>query len=333
MALLRHFLLLLALAVQAAAASAVPPPLQLHFYARSCPRAEAIVRRVVRRRAAQDRSVLPALIRLHFHDCFVRGCDGSVLIDSTPSNAAEKEAPPNLTLRMLDVIDDVKAVVEKACPGVVSCADIVALAARDAAAMAGRVRYELPTGRRDGTVSSAAEVNLPSPSVSFAEALSAFRSIGLGVVDLTTLLGSHTMGFCHCGLIMDRLYNYNNTGASYPTMDAGLLATLRHRCPPHTVTPQNESHDAIVPMNLVAPLGPFGLDNSLYPSVLAGRAVLQIDQELTSSGKARRIAAMFAAQPRNFQRHFARSMVKLGSVNVLTGRQGEVRLNCRRVNS
>jgi peroxidase len=134
-----------------------------------------------------------------------------VLIDSTPGHPAEKDAPPNLTLRMLDVIDDAKAAVEKSCPGVVSCADIVALAARDAAAMAGKVRYELPTGRRDGTASSAAEVNLPSPSASFAEALSAFRSIGLGVLDLTTLLGSHTMGFCHCGLIMGRLYGYNRT--------------------------------------------------------------------------------------------------------------------------
>jgi peroxidase len=118
-----------------------------------------------------------------------------VLIDSMPGRApAEKDAPPNLTLRMLDVIDDVKAAVEAACPGVVSCADIVALAARDAAAMAGSVHYDLPTGRRDGTVSSAAEVNLPSPSVSFAEALSAFRSIGLGVVDLTTLLGTLKCG-------------------------------------------------------------------------------------------------------------------------------------------
>lgn len=137
------------------------------------------------------------------------------------------------------------------------------------------------------------------------------------------------MGFCHCSLITDRLYNFNGTGGSDPAMGAGLLSTLRDRCPP-----QNETtHDAIVPMNLVAPLGPFGLDNSFFPTVLAGRAVLQIDQELTSSGMARRIAAIFAARPRNFRKQFARSMVKLGSVNVLTGEQGEVRLNCRRVNS
>jgi peroxidase len=113
-------------------------------------------------------------------------------VDSVGGNVAEKEADPNLTLRMLDVIDDVKAALETACPGVVSCADIIGLAARDAAAMAGRVRYQLPTGRRDGTVSSAAEVHLPSPSVSFADALSAFSNIGLDVVDLTTLLGRCT---------------------------------------------------------------------------------------------------------------------------------------------
>jgi peroxidase len=117
-------------------------------------------------------------------------------------------------------------------------------------------------------------------------------------------------------------------------MDPGLLAVLRRRCPPHTVTtPQNESRDAVVPMNFVAPLGPFGLDNAFYPSVLAGRAVLQIDQKLASSVIARRIVAMFATRPGNFRRQFARSMVKLGSVNVLTGSQGEVRLNCRRFNS
>ncbi|KAK1694915.1 hypothetical protein QYE76_011612 [Lolium multiflorum] len=214
-----------------------PPPPALHFYAQSCPRAETIVRQVVQHRAAQDRSVLPALIRLQFHDCFVRGCDGSVLIDSAGGNVAEKEADPNLTLRMLDVIDDVKAALETACPGVVSCADIIGLAARDAAAMAGRVRYQLPTGRRDGTVSSAAEVHLPSPSVSFADALSAFSNIGLDVVDLTTLLGSHTMGFCHFMFVMDRLYDFKKTGTPDQTMDAGLRASLQGSCPPHTVTP------------------------------------------------------------------------------------------------
>lgn len=60
-----------------------------------------------------------------------QGCDGSVLLNSTSTNQAEKEALPNQTLRDFYVIDAIKSAVEKKWPGVVSCADILALAARD----------------------------------------------------------------------------------------------------------------------------------------------------------------------------------------------------------
>ncbi|CAK9169909.1 unnamed protein product [Ilex paraguariensis] len=148
--------------------------LELHFYRNSCPQAELLVKRILQQHFSTDPSLPAGLLRLHFHDCFIRGCDGSILIDSTDANVAEKEAPPNLTFKGFEVIDEIKVELEKQCKRIVSCADILALAARDGVAFAGGAAYALPTGR---------------PSSSAADALKAFQNISLDIDDLTTLLG------------------------------------------------------------------------------------------------------------------------------------------------
>ncbi|VAI25157.1 unnamed protein product [Triticum turgidum subsp. durum] len=108
--------------------------LQVGYYDTLCPAAEIIVQQEVSKGVSGSPGTAAGLLRLHFHDCFV-SCDGSVLLDSTAGNQAEKDAPPNSSLRGFEVIDAAKTRLEQACYGVVSCADVLAFAARDALAL------------------------------------------------------------------------------------------------------------------------------------------------------------------------------------------------------
>uniref|UniRef100_I1QYJ4 Peroxidase n=1 Tax=Oryza glaberrima TaxID=4538 RepID=I1QYJ4_ORYGL len=125
--------ILLVAAVLVAGAAVSNAQLKVGFYSKSCPTAESTVASAVRQFADADSTILPALVRLQFHDCFVKGCDGSVLIKGVGNNA-EVNNNKHQGLRGLDVVDSIKQQLESECPGVVSCADIVVLASRDAIA-------------------------------------------------------------------------------------------------------------------------------------------------------------------------------------------------------
>lgn len=62
----------------------------------------------------------------------MQGCDGSVLLDDTATLIGEKQADQNVnSLKGFDLVDKIKQKLEAECPGVVSCADLLAIGARD----------------------------------------------------------------------------------------------------------------------------------------------------------------------------------------------------------
>nr|GMC88478.1 cationic peroxidase 1-like [Ipomoea batatas] len=107
------------------------------FYSKTCPNALSIIKTAVANAVELEARMGASLLRLHFHDCFVNGCDASILLDDTANFTGEQSAGPNLSIRGLDVIDNIKIELEKSCPNIVSCADIVAVAARDSVLASG----------------------------------------------------------------------------------------------------------------------------------------------------------------------------------------------------
>ncbi|XP_022722873.1 probable peroxidase 61 [Durio zibethinus] len=315
--------------VDVEAATSLQPPVKLvwHYYRmhNRCREAEVYVRHEVELFYKKDKTIAPKLVHLLYSDSFVTGCDGSILLDGPNS---EKTAPQNMGLGGFVYIDKIKTVLEDRCPGVVSCADILNLAARDAVHLAGAPSYPVYTGRKDGMTSTAASVDLPSPSISWEAALAYFTSRGLDVLDMTTLLGAHSMGKTHCSFIEDRLYNFNNTGKPDPSMKASFLADMRKQCPPRLKKDQSN------PMVFLNPASgsKCNFTNSYYSRVLTNEAVLGVDQQLLFGNDTKQITQEFASGFEDWRRSFALSMSRMGNIKVLTGKDGEIRKNCRFTN-
>ncbi|GFQ08023.1 peroxidase 5 [Phtheirospermum japonicum] len=299
--------------------------LKVGFYQRSCGLAEFIVKQEVRNGIIKNNGAAAGLVRLHFHDCFVRGCDGSVLIDSTPSNNAEKDAPPNNpSLRGFEVIDNAKAKLEAVCKGVVSCADIVAFAARDSVEITGGLGYDVPAGRRDGRVSLASEAlsNLPPPTLNVNQLTQSFANKGLTQDEMVTLSGSHTLGRSHCTSFTNRLYTFSANSSQDPTLDPVYAAQLKRQCP------QGSNANLVVPMDP----SPALTDVEYYRGVLLNRGLFTSDQTLLTSPRTRAQVIQNVQSPFLWRSKFAAAMVKMGNIGVLTGNAGEIRANCRVIN-
>lgn len=301
--------------------------LQVGFYSNTCPQVESTVHDVVREAVLSDRTMAAVLLRLHFHDCFVEGCDGSILIENGPQS--EKHADPHAGVKGYREIERAKTQLEASCPGVVSCADIVALAARDAIVMANGPSYQVPTGRRDGLVSDKSLAdNMPDVNDSIQQLKTKFLNKGLTEKDLVLLSAAHTIGTTACFFMRKRLYEFFPFGGSDPTINLNFLPELKERCP----------KDGDVNNRLAMDEGSdLKFDKSILKNIREGFAVLASDARLNDDFVTKSVIDSYF-NPINptfgpsFENDFVQSMVKMGQIGVKTGSVGNIRRVCSAFN-
>ncbi|KAL3644499.1 hypothetical protein CASFOL_009679 [Castilleja foliolosa] len=299
-----------------------PGALQEGFYQQSCPQAEKIVNEVINKIFQKDPTIAPALVRLFFHDCFVTGCDASILLDRTPSGEdVEKKASQNgMFVRGFEAIDEIKDRIEAECPGVVSCADVLAFANRDALVYTGVPSFKVAAGRRDGlaSLSKNSELNLPFPESTAQQMTELFQRKGMTLEEMIVLIGAHSIGAAHCTVVAGRFRDPEKS----KVIDHGYLIKMQlmTMC-------QNDTQDLAFD-----PYSQQKMDSRFYKELLKNRALLESDQNLVLQPNANGFMEKYVNDQKGWLTSFTAAITKLGGIEVLTGNQGEIRKQCRFVN-
>ncbi|TYH49478.1 hypothetical protein ES332_D10G140200v1 [Gossypium tomentosum] len=289
------------------------------FYSTTCPKALATIKSAVNSAVSNEARMGASLLRLHFHDCFVNGCDGSILLDDTANMTGEKTAVPNSnSVRGFEVIDTIKSQVESLCPGVVSCADIVAVAARDSVVALGGPSWTVLLGRRDSTTASlsAANSNIPAPTLNLSGLITAFSNKGFTAKEMVALSGSHTIGQARCTTFRTRIYNETNIDSTFAT-------SLRANCP------STGGDNSLSPLDTTSSTS---FDNAYFKNLQGQKGLLHSDQQLFSGGSTDSQVNAYSSNLGSFTTDFANAMAKMGNLSPLTGTSGQIRTNCRKTN-
>ena len=132
----------------------------------------------------------------------------------------------------------------------------------------------------------------------------------------TFMAGAHSVGVAHCSSFSNRL-----TTPVDPTLNSTYALTLKNICPPGS--------NNTVPLD---PTTPDKLDNVYYQNLQANMGLLTSDENLQYDNGTQPIVAADASSEFGFELKFSQAMLAMSSINVLTGTQGQIRLNCRKFN-
>ncbi|KAJ0096749.1 hypothetical protein Patl1_28233 [Pistacia atlantica] len=323
MSLLPHVLLLLLITM------AVATPLRPGFYSETCPEAESIVRDVMIKAMIREPRSVASVMRFQFHDCFVNGCDASLLLDDTPTMLGEKLALSNInSLRSFEVIDEIKRgsgeVVYMALTAFICSLVLIILryASITSILISGGPNWEVKLGREDSLTASQEDSDsiMPSPRANASFLIDLFAKFNLSVKDLVALSGSHSIGQGRCFSIMFRLYNQSGSGKPDPTIEPKFREKLDRLCP--------LGGDENVTVDLDAT--PQIFDNQYFKDLAAGRGFLNSDETLYTNPETREYVCLFKENQGEFFKAFAEGMIKMGDLQ--SGRAGEIRSNCRVAN-
>ncbi|KAK7395001.1 hypothetical protein VNO78_15542 [Psophocarpus tetragonolobus] len=290
-----------------------------NFYLTTCPLALATIKTAVTTAVLEERRLGASLLRLHFHDCFVQGCDASVLLNDTDTLTGEKTAFPNAnSLRGFNVIDNIKSKLETLCVGVVSCADILAVAARDSVVALGGPTWTVGLGRRDSTTASltAANSDLPAPFLDLDDLITAFSKKNFTADELVALSGAHTIGKARCTTFRSRIYNESN-------IDSSFAKSLQASCP------SAGADDKLSPLDSTTENI---FDNAYFKNLENKAGLLHSDQQLFNGGSTNSLVQTYISDPLKFKKDFANAMIKMGNLSPLTGNEGQIRTKCYQVN-
>lgn len=133
------------------------------------------------------------------------------------------------------------------------------------------------------------------------------------------------MGQAHCSSFYDRLYNFKGTGKPDPSMKRSMLVSLRSQCP------KNNKNDSSV--YFTSEYGSnYTFSNNFYQKIVAHESLLRVDQQLSYGSDTGELVNEYANSFEQFRRGFALSISRMGGLKVLTGKNGEIRKDCKFTN-
>lgn len=160
--------------------------------------------------------------------------------------------------------------------------------------------------------------DLIAPNAKTTEVLTKYARKGLNLVDAVALSGAHSIGIAHCSSFSERIFPNRD-----PTMEISFFNSLRQVCPAPNA-------NGIASLDIRSP---FRFDNFYFIDLINRQGVFTSDQDLFEDLRTRPTVITFAASQPLFFSSFAVAMTKMGSVEVLTGAQGEIRARCNVRNS